>query len=421
MRILIIAILISVSFSNFAQKHIDFIKVGDFVPKEIRLGGFKEVETEVPNCRVFSIKYENDMTDTWTRQSIQSQKDAQLSTVIGIHFNSENIVVGIIKTELWVNEEERLEGYKKRLEYDLQLIENYNDIDLITIEKSYNGDISTKYHSYSMLNNGENKVKVIRTKGVVKNVVIEETYIPNSTYKPRFELKNEDELDDGYNGTLTGDDLYNICANSVKNHSGFNTEKVCNCFLEKVVANFSDKGITNTQNDLSPLIEQCLSENLPSKIKLSYYETPVGWRWVYGSDIVGEWKENEKTIPHPFQCMGDYNMDNLSDTTWILLKNDNSGWGIFVFLSENDSISYAHKVIEYDMTIKPQFINISTQKPGIYKTACGKGYWDCGENEPEVLNLKMPSIYVTPYESGGASTIYWNDTEQKFKKVIMND
>jgi hypothetical protein len=38
---------------------------------------------------------------------------------------------------------------------------------------------------------------------------------------------------------------------------------------------------------------------------------------------------------------------------------------------------------------------------GEYQTACGKGYFDCDENEPEEIILKNPGIDFFPYDAGG--------------------
>ena len=196
MKAIITAILILVSYNLFGQIHIDQISVGDVMPKNIDLGGFKEVQGEDCNCRVFSIEFNYDTTDSWTKQSIESQQDVTLETVIGIHFNSENIVVGVIKNEIWLSESKRLESYKYFRNYDMDLINRFEDYLLIANEESYNNDYSTKYYSYSIDNYGKGRINVIRSKGIVKSVQIEETYIPNSSYRPRFEFNNHIKSDE---------------------------------------------------------------------------------------------------------------------------------------------------------------------------------------------------------------------------------
>ena len=58
--------------------------------------------------------------------------------------------------------------------------------------------------------------------------------------------------------------------------------------------------------------------------------------------------------------------------------------------------------------------------PGKHRTACGKGYWDCGKGEPEVLDLKLPAIDYFTYESAN-SVFYWNKPSSSFQRVWMSD
>jgi len=44
------------------------------------------------------------------------------------------------------------------------------------------------------------------------------------------------------------------------------------------------------------------------------------------------------------------------------------------------------------MVFKPQWVGIIAVPPGRYKTACGKGYFECNAGEPEELNLSLPAF-----------------------------
>ena len=37
-------------------------------------------------------------------------------------------------------------------------------------------------------------------------------------------------------------------------------------------------------------------------------------------------------------------------------------------------------------------VGIAKVKPGQYETACGKGYWECGKDEPETLSTKQDAV-----------------------------
>ena len=43
-------------------------------------------------------------------------------------------------------------------------------------------------------------------------------------------------------------------------------------------------------------------------------------------------------------------------------------------------------------------MGIDIVKPGKYKTACGKGYYECEKGEPEVLKLKRPLSIILNLE-----------------------
>jgi hypothetical protein len=58
--------------------------------------------------------------------------------------------------------------------------------------------------------------------------------------------------------------------------------------------------------------------------------------------------------------------------------------------------------------------------PGQYKTACGKGYWECESGEPEILDLKLPAIEFAKYESA-SSVFWWNRRAGAFRRTWISD
>lgn len=155
------------------------------MPSEIKIGGFIEQNSSDCVCRTFSIDYGYDIYDPATIRLLQREKGAKLGSVIALHYDTENIITGRIVIDMYYNEEYVPVFFKQNYEYDLKLINQFEDFEFI--EKNFETDLY--YYSYLMKNYEVDDLTVIRTKGVVKNYRIEETYIPNSSYEPRYKLK----------------------------------------------------------------------------------------------------------------------------------------------------------------------------------------------------------------------------------------
>jgi hypothetical protein len=65
-------------------------------------------------------------------------------------------------------------------------------------------------------------------------------------------------------------------------------------------------------------------------------------------------------------------------------------------------------------------MGVRIAKLGKYKTAFGKGYWDCKEGEPEALNVKLPAIDY--FKEGSANSFFiWDNKTRQFKRIWMSD
>jgi hypothetical protein len=152
---------------------------------------------------------------------------------------------------------------------------------------------------------------------------------------------------------------------------------------------------------------------------LAQEEPPIGWRFPEEADYSGSWQAFRTAIPEPFHVQADFNGDGLLDDAWIMLSTLHKGWGLFVFLAQQEG---SPKIITLDKnpgTNKPQYMGIKIVEPGDYKTACGKGYFKCGPNQPAVLQLALPAINYFLFE--GASSFFWWDTSsQSFKRTWMS-
>ena len=116
---------------------------------------------------------------------------------------------------------------------------------------------------------------------------------------------------------------------------------------------------------------------------------PEGYRLPQRSDYT-EYEQSYFKDNFPYKIEADFDRNEKVDTALLLIKRDNSGWSLFVFMrSENDQID----LLQLDNTehkVPYLYMGISVLEPGEYKTACGKGYWDCKPGEPGTLKLKAP-------------------------------
>lgn len=152
---------------------------------------------------------------------------------------------------------------------------------------------------------------------------------------------------------------------------------------------------------------------------LAQQAPPPGWRFPEEADYTGSWQAYRTVIPEPFHAQADFNGDGLPDDAWILFSSLGKGSGLFVFLAQQEGYP---KVITLDKNPglnKPQNMGIKIVQPGDYKTACGKGYFKCGPNQPAVLHLALPAINYFVFE--GANSFFWWDTPSaSFKRIWMS-
>ena len=153
-------------------------------------------------------------------------------------------------------------------------------------------------------------------------------------------------------------------------------------------------------------------------------EPPSGWRFPCESDYSGAWKAYQYNQSKPFHVEGDFNRDGLRDDAWILFSTESRSFGLFAFVSGKDgtykSIRLSTNHHDNGPKVVPQSMGIRLAIPKEYITACGKGYRDCEQGEPEVLRLGMPSIDYYQFE--GANSIFWWDNEAKtFNRTWISD
>jgi len=115
---------------------------------------------------------------------------------------------------------------------------------------------------------------------------------------------------------------------------------------------------------------------------------------------------------------GDFNGDGMQDKALILLNKGTSKLGLFICLTTAKGCDW-HRLAEMDSAFL-DVMGIGTVKSGKYETACGKGYWQCGKDEPETLVTKRDAIEFFKDES--ASSVYvYNPRKHAFTSIATSD
>ncbi len=149
---------------------------------------------------------------------------------------------------------------------------------------------------------------------------------------------------------------------------------------------------------------------------------PEGWRFPTEKELS---YVSRKDSPTKYtRAIADFNGDGINDEAFLLKSTKFSGEGLFVHLSNKES---GFRWIELDVIDwGKQYSNVDLSmgvdiaKPGEYKTACGKGYFECNEGEPLVLKLRRPAINYFRFESAN-SFFVWDEKKAKFKRIWMSD
>lgn len=142
------------------------------------------------------------------------------------------------------------------------------------------------------------------------------------------------------------------------------------------------------------------------------------WRNPSGSEISDDWRK--KDINKYLITMGDFNGDGVTDTAKLLVRADGSAFGLFAFVSQED---HTFKTYLLDENKDMRFMHgmgITKASPGLYKTACGKGYWVCGADEMPEISIQYDAINYFKTESAN-SFFYWNRQASNFKRIWISD
>jgi len=115
---------------------------------------------------------------------------------------------------------------------------------------------------------------------------------------------------------------------------------------------------------------------------------------------------------------GDFNGDGVQDKALLLVNHRTQKLGFFVCLTSTTGCDWQRLEV-MDIAFL-DVMGVAKVKPGQYETACGKGYWECGKDEPQKLSTKRDAVEFFKDES--ASSVYvYNPTKRKFVSVATSD
>jgi hypothetical protein len=121
---------------------------------------------------------------------------------------------------------------------------------------------------------------------------------------------------------------------------------------------------------------------------------------------------------HFLVVTGDFNGDGIQDKAVLLVNQHTQKLGFFICLTTATGCDW-HRLEMMDIVFL-DVMGIAKVKPGQYETACGKGYWDCGKDEPQKLSTRRGAVEFFKDES--ASSVYvYNPRKQKFISVATSD
>ena len=149
-------------------------------------------------------------------------------------------------------------------------------------------------------------------------------------------------------------------------------------------------------------------------------EFPAGLRLPTQAELSKEPLRNKSPTKHT-TVTADFNGDGKLDYAYLLGSIHTTQGALAVKLSTKNK-DYQWKIVDNDLDWKNgEPMGIDVAKPDNYKTACGKGYWECSANEPASISIKNASFLYFPYEQGGAKLIYWDNISNTFKQAVIND
>jgi hypothetical protein len=147
---------------------------------------------------------------------------------------------------------------------------------------------------------------------------------------------------------------------------------------------------------------------------------PTGWRVPTQAETSHnqEWRNRDKNRFLTIEA--DFNGDGVPDRAMLLVRDKDSTLGLFAFVSQASNVFKTYILDEAIEKVRLDVMGITVSKPGKYTTACGKGYLDCREGEPEIIALQIAAVNY--FKEGSANSFfYWDKVGRNFKRSWMSD
>jgi hypothetical protein len=145
-------------------------------------------------------------------------------------------------------------------------------------------------------------------------------------------------------------------------------------------------------------------------------DLPKGWRSPSTKQLSQDFRRKDRN--HFALAIGDFNGDGIEDRAALLVDETNSKLGLFVCLRNANGCNW--QLLEEMDIVLLEAMGIATVKLGEYKTACGKGYWECDKDEPSTLVLKRQAIEFFNTESASSNYVY-DPRNAKFTAIAISD
>ena len=137
------------------------------------------------------------------------------------------------------------------------------------------------------------------------------------------------------------------------------------------------------------------------------------WRFPVENDLTGGWTSSSG---EPFHVQADFDGNGVTDDIWLVIEKSGEGWRLIALMNGSSNAMQ----LNASASGNAQWFGLREVAPGDLKTACGKGYWECSEDEPPTIHLPNPAVAFFKFES--ASTVYfWNDSNRTFESIAESD
>jgi hypothetical protein len=146
---------------------------------------------------------------------------------------------------------------------------------------------------------------------------------------------------------------------------------------------------------------------------------PQGWRAPINSELGDDWRK--KDAEKYLVVKGDFNGDAVTDEARLLVRADGSALGFFGFVSDKNHAVKTYLLDEMKGAGAIHAMGIKKVSPGLYKTACGKGYWTCRKPD-EVPEIKIQHDAIDYFKTESANSFfYWDVQAHAFKRIWISD